>query len=259
MMFKKSLILLTILAVLILSITGCNQQQADEVYIERVIDGDTVKTAAGDSIRLLGVDTPEIDWDNDQSEFYAEEARDFSTEKLLGRNVVLKYDNEKEDHYGRTLAYIFQDGENFNQKLLENGYAGLMIVEPNDQYEAEFKKAVQKARKSRLGIWSQILELQKSLPIISYQEAGLFLGERVIVEGKIVNTAATNSVNYLNFSNDYQNTLSIIIFNNNLNKFDYPPAEYILDKKIKVLGEIEIYQGSPQIVVDDPHDILIID
>ncbi|CCU80711.1 thermonuclease [Halanaerobium saccharolyticum subsp. saccharolyticum DSM 6643] len=258
-MFKKSLILLTILAVLILSITGCNQQLTDEVYIERVIDGDTVKTAAGDSIRLLGVDTPEIDWKNNNSEYYAEEARDYSIKNLLGENVVLEYDNEKEDHYGRTLAYIFQDGENFNQKLLENGYANLMIVAPNDQYEAEFKKAVKKARKSRLGIWSQILELQKSLPIISYQEAASFIGERVIIEGEIVNTAATTSVNYLNFSNDYQNTLSIIIFNQNLNKFDYPPAEYILDKKIKVLGEIKIYQGSPQIVVNDPHNILIID
>jgi micrococcal nuclease len=258
-MFKKSLILLTILAVLILSITGCNQQLTDEVYIERVIDGDTVKTAAGNSIRLLGVDTPEIDWENNSSEYYAEEARDYSTENLLGKNVVLKYDNEKEDHYGRTLAYIFQDGENFNQKLLENGYANLMIVAPNDQYEAEFKKAVKKARKSRLGIWSQILELQKTLPIISYQEAAFFIGERVIIEGKIVNTAATTSVNYLNFSNNYQNTLSIIIFNQNLNKFDYLPAEYILNKKIKVLGEIGIYQGSPQIVVNDPHNILIID
>jgi micrococcal nuclease len=258
-MLKKSLILLTLLAVVILAITGCNQQQGDEVYIERVIDGDTVKTAAGDSIRLLGVDTPEIDWKNNKSEFYAEEARDFSVENLLGKNVVLEYDIEKEDYYGRILAYIIQDGENFNQKLLENGYATLMIVEPNDQYESEFKQAVKKARESRLGIWSQIIELERDLLKISYQDAGSFIGERIIVEGKIVNTAATDSINYLNFSDDYQNTLSIVIFNQNLNKFDYQPAEYFLNKKIKVLGKIEIYQGSPQIIVDDPHDLLIID
>lgn len=255
-MFKKSLILLIILTLLI---TGCNQVQVDEVYIDRIIDGDTVKTAAGDSIRLLGVDTPEIDWENNRSEFYADEARNFSTKNLLGESVVLEYDQEKEDHYGRILAYVIKDGENFNQKLLENGYANLMIVEPNDKYEAEFKKAVQKARKSRLGIWSQILELEKNLPIISYQEAGSFIGERVIIKGKIVDTAATDSINYLNFSKNYQNTLSIVIFNQNLNKFDYQPAEYILNKKIKVLGRIEIYQGSPQIIVDDPHNILIID
>ena len=254
-MFKKSLILLTILAVLILSITGCNQQLTDEVYIERVIDGDTVKTAAGDSIRLLGVDTPEIDWKNNSSEYYAEEARDYSIKNLLGENVVLEYDNEKEDHYGRTLAYIFQDGENFNQKLLAEGYASIMIVEPNDKYETEFKKAAAEARKSRKGIWSQILEMEKSLPVISHQQAELFRGEKVIVEGKIVNTAASDSVNYLNFSEDYQHTLSLVIFNHSLNKFDYKPAEYFLNKKIKVLGEIELYQGSPQIIVDDPHQL----
>lgn len=258
-MFKKSIFLLTILAVFVLLITGCNKIEGDEVYIERIVDGDTVKTAAGDSIRLLGVDTPEIDWENNRSEFYAEKARDFSTKNLLGKNVILEYDQEKEDHYGRTLAYIIQDGKIYNKKLLEKGYATLMIVEPNDKYEAEFKKTAQKAREAGLGLWSQILELEKELPLISYQEAESFVGKKVIIEGKIVNTAATDSINYLNFSDDYQQTLSIIIFNNHLNKFDYQPAEYILDKKIKVLGEVEIYQGSPQIIVDDPHNILIID
>ncbi|MGP3777917.1 thermonuclease family protein [Halanaerobium saccharolyticum] len=259
-MLKKSF---TALMALVVIIGGSyfyfNSQQAAEVYIERVIDGDTVETAAGDSIRLLGVDTPEIDWDNNNSEFYAEEARDFTLENLLDQKVVLEYDQEREDNYGRTLAYIYQDGENFNQQLLTEGMATVMIVEPNDKYESEFKKAAAEARKSGKGIWSQVMELDASLPVISYQQAELFRGEVVIVEGKIVNTAATDSVNYLNFSDDYQTTLSLVIFNRNLNKFDYQPAEYILNKRIRVLGEIEFYQGSPQIIVDDPHDILIMD
>lgn len=259
-MLKKSF---TALMALVVILGGSyfyfSGQQAAEVYIERVIDGDTVETAAGDSIRLLGVDTPEIDWENNKSEFYAEAARDFTLKNLADQKVVLEYDQEREDQYGRILAYIYQDGQNFNKKLLEAGYATLMIVEPNDKYESEFKNAAAEARESRKGIWSQVLEMEKSLPVISYQQAQLFRGERVIVEGKIVNTAATDSVNYLNFSEDYQNTLSLVIFNRSLNKFDYQPAEYFLDKKIKVLGEIEFYQGSPQIIVDDPHDLLIID
>lgn len=258
-MLKKPLIFLIVLTILVLLLAGCNQRQGEEVYIKRVIDGDTVKTADGDSIRLLGVDTPEIDWENNQSEFYAEEARNFSAENLVGENVFLEYDEEKEDHYGRVLAYIIHDNENFNQKLLESGYASLMIVDPNDKYESDFKKAVKTARESRLGIWSQVIELERDLPVISYEKAESFIGDKVIVEGRIVNTAATDSVNYLNFSNNYQDTLSLVIFNRNLNKFDYQPASYILNKKIKVFGEIEIYQGSPQIVVDDPHNILVLD
>lgn len=259
-MVKKSFTALMALVVILggsyFYFTG---QQAAEVYIERVIDGDTVQTAAGESIRLLGVDTPEIDWENNESEFYAEEARGFTIKYLSKKNVVLEYDKQKEDNYGRTLAYIYQDGQNFNQKLLQEGYATVMIVEPNDKYESEFKNAAADARKSSRGIWSQILEMEKILPVITFEQAELFRGERVIVEGEIVNTAATDSVNYLNFSNDYQNTLSLVIFNRSLNKFDYQPAEYFLNKKIKVLGKIEIYQGAPQIIVDDPHDLLIID
>jgi micrococcal nuclease len=259
-MLKKSF---TALMALVVILGGSyfyfNSQQAAEVYIERVIDGDTVRTAAGDSIRLLGVDTPELERDNMGPEFYAEEAREFTIRNLAEQKVVLEYDQEREDNYGRTLAYIYHDGENFNQKLLTEGYATIMIVGPNDKYETEFKKAVAEARESRKGIWNQLMELGASLPVISYQQAKLFRGEKVIVEGEIVNTAATESVNYLNFSDDYQQTLSLLIFKRNLNKFDYQPAEYILNKKIRVLGEIEFYQGSPQIIVDDPHDILIMD
>ena len=259
-MVKKQLTaVITLVVILAGSYFYFIDQQPNEVYIERVIDGDTVETAAGDSIRLLGVDTPEIDWENNNSEFYAQKARDFTISKLKDKNVLLEYDAEKEDDYGRILAYIHQDGEKFNLKILEAGYASLMIVDPNDKYEAEFKKAAAAAREARRGIWSQILEAEKELPLISYQEAPIYLNQRVIVEGKIVNTAATESVNYLNFSDNYQNTLSLVIFNSNLNKFDYQPAEYIKNKEIKVLGKIELYQGSPQIVVDDPHDLLIID
>jgi len=259
-MLKKSF---TALMALVVILGGSyfyfSGQQAAEVYIERVIDGDTVETAAGDSIRLLGVDTPEIDWEKNESEFYAQEAREFTLKNLADQKVLLEFDQQREDNYGRILAYIYHDGQNFNQKLLQEGYASLMIVEPNDKYKSEFENSAAEARQSKRGIWSQVLKLEKSLPVISYQQAELFRGKRVIVEGRIKDTAATDSVNYLNFSENYQHTLSLVIFNRNLNKFDYQPAEYLLDKKIKVLGVVELYQGSPQIIIDDPYDLLIID
>jgi len=259
-MFKKTLT--SVLAVFVIlggSYFYFSSQQADQVYIEQVIDGDTVKTAAGDSIRLLGIDTPEINWENNSFEFYAEEARNFTTEKLLDKNVLLEFDQEKEDHYGRILAYIYLDGDNFNQRLLEEGYASLMIVNPNDKYKEQFKSAVEMAREERKGIWSQVLQAEKSYPVISYQKAEEFIGQQLVVEGRIVDTAATESINYLNFSKNYQQTLSLVIFNRDLNKFDYQPAEFLKGKEIKVFGKIELYEGSPQIVVDDPYDILIID
>lgn len=258
-MLKRSLVLILILSILITIIGGCVFKKSEQIYVESVIDGDTVKTAAGNSIRLLGVDTPEINWGEGESDFYAQAARKFTVKNLKGKNVDVEYDIEKEDKYGRKLAYIFQNGENFNQKLLENGYATLMIIAPNKKYEKEFKQAVRNARQKQVGIWSRIQKSETYFPVISYKDAKLYLGQKVILQGEIIDSAVFDSVNYLNFSKNYQETLSLVIFSQNLNKFDYQPTEYLLNKKIKVLGKIKLYKDRPQIIIDNPYDISIVD
>ena len=46
----------------------------DKVYVERVIDGDTIETAAGEDIRFIGVDTPETKHPDKGVEYYGKEA-----------------------------------------------------------------------------------------------------------------------------------------------------------------------------------------
>ncbi|ADQ14150.1 thermonuclease family protein [Halanaerobium hydrogeniformans] len=257
-MLKKPLTAVILIALIISgSYYYLTEESLEEVYINHVIDGDTIRIANGESVRFIGIDTPEIDWDNNEAEYYGWEARDYLQQKIQAKNVRLKYDQEKEDHYGRLLAYVYLNGLHLNQVLLENGYATLMIVEPNNKYETEFKKAAEEARRAQKGLWNKVEEFSSKLPLLDYQTAQLFIGEKVIVEGEIVNTAKTDAVTYLNFSDDYHNTLSIVIFNRNLNKFAYEPDQYLKDKRIRVLGTIEIYQSAPQIIVSDPHYIMV--
>lgn len=261
-MTKKIIILIAIILIFGLILSACNlniDQNKESVYIERVIDGDTVKIASGESIRLIGIDTPELDWENNNSEFYAEAARDYSQKQLLNQKVILEYDQQLEDNYGRKLAYIYHQGINFNQRLLEEGYASVMVVEPNDKYEEKFRAAAERARNEQKGIWNQILVMEKQFPVINYQKAALFVGQQVIIEGEIVNTTLTDSVCYLNFSNDYLSDLSLVIFKHNLNKFSYQPTKYLKNKKVKAFGTIELYKGNPQIIIDDPYDLLVVD
>jgi len=230
---------------------------AEEVYVESVIDGDTVRTAGGESLRLLGIDTPEIFWEENDAEYYAYQARNYTIDQLLNKNVEIEYDEEKTDRYGRRLVYIYHEGSNFNLKLLNNGYASLMITEPNTKYELEFRKAAASARKDGLGIWNKISALKDDYPNISWQDADDYVGEKVIVEGKIVDTAELENISFLNFSDNYQETLTVVIFNQNLNKFSFNPADYLKGKDLKVLGEVVIYDSAPQIVLSDPENILI--
>lgn len=257
-MLKKPLTAVILIALLVSgSYFYLGQDSTGEVYVNHVIDGDTIRIAAGDSVRFIGIDTPEIDWENNEAEYYGWEAREYLQQKLHEENVRLKYDQQKKDHYGRLLAYVYLNDKNINQDLLEKGYATLMTVEPNIKYEAQFKSTAEEARRSRKGLWNKVEELSSKLPLLDYQTAQIFIGEKVIVEGEIVNTAKTEAVTYLNFSDDYHNTLSIVIFNQNLNKFAYEPHDYLKDKRIKVLGTIEIYQSAPQIIVNDPHYIMV--
>ena len=52
------------------------------------------------------------------------EASNYSKQHLNGKDVYLEYDKEKEDRYGRTLAYVWLD-ENimYNEELVKNGLA----------------------------------------------------------------------------------------------------------------------------------------
>lgn len=131
----------------------------EQVRINFIYDGDTVRTDTGEKIRLLGVDAPEMNWGEGEPDFYAWEAFEYTKEILLGQLVYLEYDEVKEDKYGRTLAYLFlADGSFFNKKLLEKGYARLLLIPPNLKYSDVLREAEERARAAGRGIWSAVVE-----------------------------------------------------------------------------------------------------
>lgn len=143
------------------------------VTVTRVIDGDTVdiRYANGttETVRLLGVDTPETppntvspgefegipdtEAGRDHLVSWGGNATELAERTLAGKEVRLVVDPESDRRggYGRLLAYIYVDGENFNSLLLSNGYARL--------YESEFRlrdsfaAAEATAQQERVGLW----------------------------------------------------------------------------------------------------------
>ncbi len=71
-----------------------------------------------------------------------------------GEEVDLEFDEEREDRYDRLLAYVHKDEEMFNETLLEEGYAQVYIVDPNDEYEDRFEEAQAEAQAAERGIWA---------------------------------------------------------------------------------------------------------
>lgn len=128
------------------------------------VDGDTVKVLITDpqgglrgteTIRLIGVDTPETVHPSRPVERFGREASEFTKTRLLGRTVYLAFDWDFRDRYGRLLAYIYTgDGDCFNAALVRGGY-GHAYTRFAFQFLEEFRALEQEARGAKRGLWGE--------------------------------------------------------------------------------------------------------
>jgi micrococcal nuclease len=127
------------------------------------IDGDTVKVSIpsppkdiskAETIRLLGVDTPETVHPNQAVQQFGREASDYTMKNLLDRDVYLAFDWDLRDRYGRLLAYVYTNyGDFFNAVLIKEGYGHAYLQYPF-QFIEEFIVLEQKARQEIRGLWA---------------------------------------------------------------------------------------------------------
>lgn len=127
--------------------------------VVRVVDGDTLVVSIDGkevSVRLIGVDTPEsVNPNESKNSDEGIKASEWTTDFLKDKKVCLEYDVEREDTYGRTLAYVYlEDGKTMvNRTLLENGLAQTMTIQPNSKYAEDFYAIQVKARVAKKGFW----------------------------------------------------------------------------------------------------------
>ncbi|MHA6198429.1 thermonuclease family protein [Pseudomonas wadenswilerensis] len=126
------------------------------VEVRRVIDGDTLRLVDGRSVRLIGINTPEIGRMGKRSEALAETARRRLAVLVResGGRVGLVAGRESRDKYGRTLAHVYaRSGDNLAARLLGEGLGYRVAVAPNNRLVACQRRAEQAARQAGIGLW----------------------------------------------------------------------------------------------------------
>jgi micrococcal nuclease len=130
--------------------------KGDATKVERVVDGDTIVVSGGERVRFIGVDTPETKDPRKPVQCFGREAS-ARTEQLLppGTGVVLVYDVDRADRYGRTLAYVYRARDSLfvNASLVRDGYAVVLTVPPNVAKADEFVQLAREAREANRGLW----------------------------------------------------------------------------------------------------------
>jgi len=143
------------------------------VTVTSVTDGDTVEIAyqngSTDTVRLLGVDTPEVNGENTPGEYEGvpntrageqclaaagDNASQYTKSALAGATVTLKFDSaaDRRGTYGRLLAYVYVDGENFNLDLVETGNA--RVYDSSFSLNETFYAAEDGAQANETGLWT---------------------------------------------------------------------------------------------------------
>lgn len=140
------------------------QSANTQFYVSEIVDGDTfyvldsTRNNSKLKIRLIGIDAPESrKVFNKEKHPFGDSAKNFLKNLIYLKNVILEYDIDSTDRYGRKLCYAsVQDTKEVlfvNSEMLRNGYAWILTVPPNVKYVDLFVELQKEARENLRGIW----------------------------------------------------------------------------------------------------------
>ena len=128
-----------------------NVTQDYNMTVTEVVDGDTFYLGNGDKVRMIGINTPE------SGRPYAQEATDFLTNMILGKEVTLVNDsnNPESDSYGRLLAHVYMNGTSVNYEIIKAGFAFWYPYTSGTDFDTEYEEAQVFASNNTVGLWTE--------------------------------------------------------------------------------------------------------
>ncbi|MCX6571080.1 MAG: thermonuclease family protein [Candidatus Aminicenantes bacterium] len=220
-----------------------------------VYDGDTVRVRLADRkderVRLIGVDSPELDDAREQVRLMAFLAKRFAFTRLFQSTVELLPGPEERDVYGRLLAYIrTTDGEMFNETLVREGYAYAYLKFPFDEaWKTRLKDAESSARRSGKGLWQKT-----PYPVIGASEAGGRPGEIVTVRFPCLRSFKRGGFRILEADGaEFDAVIPLGVFKSLPGSLDFS------GRTIEATGFVELYKGRPQIMIGVPVQLKRVD
>jgi|GEM_PF-1133639 len=131
------------------------------VTVTWVADGDTFKVDSSqgeETIRFIGVNTPETGYGTTSVECYGLEASAFTKDHFPeGTCLWLSFDHDCIDPYDRTLAYLWTgpgEQDMYQRRLLQEGYARVLTIAPDDHFSELFGQDQAAAEAAGVGLWS---------------------------------------------------------------------------------------------------------
>lgn len=224
---------------------GSDRPPGSTAKVVAVYDGDTVKVRFSGGlerrVRMIGIDTPEMDETQEKARLEAHLARRFVFHYLYQKTVGLTYERELEDKYGRLLAYVWTDQGLFNEFILKQGFARVFWAFPYGLKD-RFIRVQQEAREEGRGFWQKM-----PYPLVPASEIRDHIGQLGRV--RFVCIRMKRRGNFL-FLYPEPREFSALIPKESLPLF--PGWKSWKGRMIEAAGFLEEYKGQPQIMVFFP-------
>lgn len=231
----------------------CHPREYHEIRkVIEVIDGDTVILEDNRHIRLIGINTPEIDHENNTAETGALEARDYLA-RILGIHpeVYLYIDTEKYDRYQRTLAHIFlPDGSNIQQLILEQGLATPLTIPPNLAFVECYQQASHIAMEDKRGLWADpayaMIEPDNIKPA--------HINKYIAVTGIITGITRFDSATEIRLAHN----VDLVINKSTYRYFENIDLDNLVGRRVSARGWLKKRKNVYQIRISHPVELVII-
>lgn len=124
-------------------------------------DGDTVTVTLANGkrskVRLLGTDSPEVDFNKNTQGPAAFAARDVLISLLpIGSEILIVTDETVADKHDRLLGVIVYQNIDINQEMLRQGWSAFYLIAPfNKSLAKKYSQASKEAYQNQQGIFSE--------------------------------------------------------------------------------------------------------
>ena len=140
----------------VFALAECGSASGELLQVARVSDGDTLKLQDGRSVRVLGINAPEITHGQKAGQPFGRESRAAAQAFIDASKgkVRLGLERETHDHYGRLLAHVYDSrGRSLAAAQLRKGMALQIAVPPNNLQMQCLFNLEQGARQKTVGLW----------------------------------------------------------------------------------------------------------
>ena len=150
---------------LIVSLCSLGAWAGSEQFSARVrwvVDGDTIILDSGQTVRLVGLDAPELSREDQPGQYYAQQSRDRAFRLMEQPQVVVH--PQGVDRFDRVLARVYlADGTWVGKVLVAEGAAFVYPAsEKNPTPDTRLLSAQRRAMEREAGFWKTLLSLPQA-------------------------------------------------------------------------------------------------